>query len=77
MNATGGSATHALTTAETPGHWHGYYYANANAAWQSYWTPWVTTSYVLDRWGLLETGGGQAHNNMPPYYGAALWQRTA
>lgn len=77
LNATGGSSTHALTTAETPGHWHGYYYANANAAWQSYWTPWVTTSRVLDRWGLLETGGGQAHNNMPPYYGAALWQRTA
>lgn len=22
-------------------------------------------------------GGGQAHNNMPPYYGAYVWRRTA
>lgn len=40
-------------------------------------------AYLIDAWGTGAfevnnyTGGGQAHNNMPPYYTAYQWIKTA
>lgn len=75
---TGGEKTHTLTTDEIPSHKHSL-------------SPSVKTfggAYGLDATGngagspesITETqtsGGGLAHNNMPPYYVVAMWLRIS
>ena len=76
---TGGEATHTLTVAEMPAHTHpvslrvkwvdgtgNIQSANNN----SYWNDTQTGS-------TDGAGGGQAHNNMPPYLVVYMWKRTA
>ncbi|MGN0804070.1 MAG: phage tail protein [Candidatus Coproplasma sp.] len=73
----GGEATHTLTIAEMPSHTH---------------TQSGGSSGVNDDGNLIQrgysatlkpvanasnTGGGQAHNNMPPYLAVYMWKRTA
>ena len=74
--STGGEATHTLTIDEIPSHKHETSVlarytvtgsANALAGYDST-TAHQNTSYV---------GGGQAHNNMPPYLVVNVWKRTA
>ncbi len=73
---TGGEATHTLTIDEMPSHAHktgimevGLGGTDGNesmkVAWQEFHT---ATSSV---------GGGQSHNNMPPYLVVYMWKRTA
>ena len=78
--STGGEATHKLTTNELPSHTHGGIYnyestinvvgggsdANFHAV--------KTSSRTVNTYA---TGGGQAHNNMPPYLVVYMWKRTA
>ena len=82
--ATGGEKTHELTVGEIPAHVHiennlamiwntasgnvGADPSRKEMAAAGALTPSVATSSV---------GGGQAHNNMPPYYGAYIWRKTA
>ena len=89
--ATGGEAAHTLTVAEMPAHTHGIsrtgtisepsvllgapgqYTGNAFASLgTSGIDALATTTY-----SVATTGGGTAHNNMPPYLTVYMWKRTA
>lgn len=83
--ATGGSATHTLTVAQIPSHDHG----PAGDAWAYTMMDQVSTTYQatdsgVDPYSWVKgysktgaTGGGAAHNNMPPYLAVYIWKRTA
>ena len=77
--ATGGEAAHTLTIGEMPSHSHkaDVYYNGTGARDYSY----VDTGHnggTLVSDGLIKnSGGGQPHNNMPPYLAVYVWKRTA
>lgn len=82
---TGGEATHTLTAPEMPNHYHDEYAGNdgGDSSAPSGYIGWPSIGYTSDKtWfaKLAKTsgaGGGAAHNNMPPYLAAYVWQRTA
>ena len=78
LQETGGAKTHTLTTSELPSHTHNnpagispapnsndVDITGGNGAT-------ISANVVTDA-----TGGGGAHNNMPPYIVAYMWRRTA
>lgn len=82
--STGGEETHTLTIGEMPEHTHPMYSGNAGG--DSEWTP-DEGAYLVDsvtqtkttwwaRLGMDSAGGGNAHNNMPPYLAVYMWKRT-
>ena len=76
--ATGGEATHVLTVNEMPRHNHSIDNLNASGSTTPYMT--VQAQEKKGYGGNVQTfftGGGQAHNNMPPYIVVYIWQRTA
>lgn len=72
--STGGEATHVLTVEEMPSHDHGIGYG-ANTIGGTASNPNFSSNKSSSR--TSSTGGGQAHNNMPPYIAVYVWQRTA
>ena len=75
--ATGGEATHTLTENEMPSHRHGAvfnvvgtgdFFVVQGASRAGGTSPYAYSGY---------TGGGAAHNNMPPYLAVYVWRRTA
>jgi len=78
VGSTGGAATHTLTVGEMPSHNHPFP-QNSNGTYDYYWIgksdvatdfSWSTgPNYELSTSsGVASQGGGQAHNNLPPYY---------
>ena len=87
--ATDGEATHTLTTNEMPSHTHSpptwLHYTSSGGNTGNYSVTRVTANngntYVNStpqtNKDVGYTGGGQAHNNMPPYMKVYMWKRTA
>lgn len=82
IGATAGEQTHKLTVNEMPAHNHGLYVddnftktgSSVGLTNNSYGN---TTSTITGKIYMDNTGGGAAHNNMPPYVNVSIWRRTA
>lgn len=87
LGNTGGEAEHTLTINEMPSHNHdinfGAYNRNVSYGEKGAWDGsyrWLNESSLYQGADLVtigNTGGGQSHNNMPPYIKVAIWKRTA
>ena len=80
LGATGGEATHRLTTSEMPSHSHGGIYDyNENIAVQGGGSDrnYRAVNTSNRNTSTYATGSGAAHNNMPPYVVVNAWKRTA
>lgn len=80
--STGGEITHALTIDEMPEHNHTIYYPNAGGPYSKANIGYPENSGIDMTWcaemcKTAPTGGGAAHNNMPPYLSVYIWKRTA
>ena len=92
VGSEGGEAQHTLTEDEMPAHIHDKIVSTNNTSAltrgvgtytemssdTSAYGPWFGTGYNYQ--GVAQTneaGGGQAHNNLPPYRAAYIWRRTA
>ena len=75
---TGGAKTHTLTEAEMPAHVHGEL-APTSASSGALKFGIDTNASGSQAAGLNtgSTGGGGAHNNMPPFFVVYMWKRTA
>lgn len=80
--ATGGEATHQLKVEEIPPHNHlatnstTTYGPGTQDAWRCMSFPGTNHDYWQNIW-TNNTGGGQPHNNMPPYLAVCIWKRVA
>ena len=80
----GGEEKHTLTTSEIPSHNHVALYGlngdvsdflgGSSADYGVRPGSDTATNYIYE---TSSTGGGQAHNNMPPYLSVYIWKRTA
>jgi hypothetical protein len=82
--STGGEATHKLTVAEMPPHRHsinvrGFITATAREAFTntSYSYSTTPTDCGIADTMINENGGGESHNNMPPYLAVYVWKRIS
>ena len=80
--STGGEAAHTLTYNEMPSHSHQVSMkdiSNDTAIYQGTGSIYdnVCRSQATLPKTTTEAGGGQAHNNMPPYLAVYMWKRTA
>ena len=88
IGATGGEQTHTLITSEMPNH-SGHIMGMGSGSLKAYLSTSALTSYGSTGRGwtspssgealpaTTSTGGGAAHNNMPPYVNVAIWRRIA
>lgn len=79
--STGGESSHKLTVKEIPSHSHNVS-KRSEQKWSSSDGGWAnfrcgTSSLIGNDIYTQNTGGGAAHNNMPPYLVVYMWKRTA
>ena len=79
VEKTGGEKTHVLTVEEMPSHNHELIMRNGSVTNSYYGDPQGGTggdaTYQMNAY-IGHTGGGQAHNNLPPYITCYIWKRT-
>lgn len=73
IGLTGGERTVTLTEKQIPSHNHGGTYTNAGTARTH---AWLASGGSAMGYDTINTGGGEAHNNMPPYIQISAWRRT-
>ena len=74
---TGGEAEHTLTVDEMPKHRHSVPYQSGSTLGSTYARLPLFNGTATGNVQVAETGGGLAHNNMPPYLVVYMWKRTA
>ena len=77
LGTTGGESTHKLTIDEMPSHNHnfdGWGTAAGNNGYVSGAS--VRNILTATSFSMNDTGGDQAHNNMPPYVVVSIWYRV-
>lgn len=77
--STGGEAAHTLTESEIPSHKHSIWFPNdggEQSAEIGYPDAGSKNTYYAEASKTSGTGGGAAHNNMPPYLAVYIWKRT-
>ena len=81
VESTGGEAEHTLTVDELPSHSHDMIIKNTNENGR---TDEANNSGSgssgfenFATWHTKTTGGGKAHNNLPPYLAVYIWKRIA
>lgn len=74
IGQTGGEREVTLTANQLPPHNHGGTYTNAGTARTH---AWLTANGSAMGYETVNSGGGAAHNNMPPYIQVSAWRRTA
>ena len=62
-----------LSTNEMPKHRHTVYGSTSTAGW--YWYNGIIYKNPGNTYSTSETGGGQSHNNMPPYIVKYIWRK--
>lgn len=67
LGKTGGEKSHVLTIAETPAHTHGTRYGGPTDGTLYPETPYISDLNAGPGQNTGSTGGGQAHNTLPPY----------
>ena len=74
----GGTYAHVLTEDEMPIHHHSLRFNKVGSGYGSG-IPWNGSNIEVgwDGTGCANSGGGQKHNNVPPYLAVYMWQRTA
>lgn len=83
INTTGGAETVTLTLNQIPSHNHGVCGGAGMIAFKNdagTEDPTIKTTgsrAVINLWTTDNAGGGQSHNNMPPYKTVYIWERTA
>lgn len=73
IGLTGGERTVTLTAKQMPVHNHGGTYTNAGTARTH---AWLASGGSAMGYDTVDAGGGEAHNNMPPYIQISAWRRT-
>jgi hypothetical protein len=75
MGVVGGEKTVTLTVDQIPSHNHGGTYTNAGTSTKTH--AWLASGGSAMTYESVNAGGGEAHNNMPPYIQVSIWRRTA
>lgn len=75
IGQTGGASEVTLTANQIPAHSHGSVYSGNVSGTKTH--AWLASGGSAMAYGTVSTGGGQPHNNMPPYVQVSVWRRTA
>lgn len=79
VNEESGEETHVLSVDEMPEHAHDQAEMQYGHDWLGVSGQWSASSSgdVTHRYVTAAAGGGQPHNNMPPYLAVYIWKRVA